>query len=656
MASFTATKTGWTSTLNVNQTSQNIDNNTSIVSWNISTTAKSGYSAYNRYTGKGARVTVRINGQVVHDTTHTYTINSGQTKQWASGTYTVPHNSDGTKTVSVSFTISDPGVSVFDSNGGGNLTLTTIPRTTVPTFNKSEVVLGDSVLITLPRASANFTHNIDFKYGNNAFTRIVTGATTSYSWSPQLNLATYFPSSTKGIFLIRVRTMNGNAEIGFRDYNITLSAPSSMIPTITQTVSQTGTSLSVYVQGYSKARVSVSGAGVYNSTIVSTSTSIKVGNTVIQSSNSSNFESGILSQATTYSIISTVTDSRGRTASKTTNITVQAYERPKINNIKTYRSTTTGLAKDDEANMTVGGTPVITSLSGNSFTYKVEYKEKESATSYNQAFSVNANNVHKVVTLPASLEKEWEVKHTITDRITSVVITRWITSDILTLDFHSSGQGIAFGKVANTANLFEISDNWSLKGGKVNDLIDENLNDVTRTGVYLQSLNAGATTAKNYPENKAGYLEVYSRSDKNYILQRYTTIDNSRIYQRARYLYSGASNDGWYAWRLTWGVLDRRAEIRIISPAVNTLICKQQGNVVHLRFYIDMSKVGPSYEELLELPYNIGTYQSGSVSNRYSSASPREAFVFIHERKVQIQYGGLTQKNGSLVCSFTYMV
>lgn len=104
------------------------------------------------------------------------------------------------------------------------------------------------------------------------------------------------------------------------------------------------------------------------------------------------------------------------------------------------------------------------------------------------------------------------------------------------------------------------------------------------------------------------------------------------------------------------GVIDRRSDIRIISPAVNTLMCKQQGNVVHLRFYIDMSKVGASYEELLELPYNIGTYQSGSVSNRYSSAAAREAFVFIHERKVQIQYGGLTQKNGSLVCSFTYMV
>ena len=68
---------------------------------------------------------------------------------------------------------------------------------------------------------------------------------------------------------------------------------------------------------------------------------------------------------------------------------------------------------------------------------------------------------------------------------------------------------------------------------KIRDLgASENLNDITQTGRYHQSSNAGASLALNYPEAKAGLLVVYN---DGYVYQEYHTYTNTGVYRRTKY-------------------------------------------------------------------------------------------------------------------------
>lgn len=75
-------------------------------------------------------------------------------------------------------------------------------------------------------------------------------------------------------------------------------------------------------------------------------------------------------------------------------------------------------------------------------------------------------------------------------------------------------------------------------------LTDENLDDVTETGSYVQIYNNQATSARNYPSGRAGFLEVLN-SDRGYgvgIIQRYTD------YQNADNVWSRSWYDSWGPW------------------------------------------------------------------------------------------------------------
>lgn len=67
-----------------------------------------------------------------------------------------------------------------------------------------------------------------------------------------------------------------------------------------------------------------------------------------------------------------------------------------------------------------------------------------------------------------------------------------------------------------------------------------NLNDCITPGVWHQPLTAGATAGTNYPENRAGLLEVAVAAPMIY--QTYTGYSSGRMFWRGRY------NTAWSAW------------------------------------------------------------------------------------------------------------
>lgn len=122
---------GYKLRLDVSESSYSVDNNTSTVSWTLYIV-----NGGSRFAGASFQYTVTINGSKRADYSgydvDTRDVDYGQPHKLASGTYTVGHNNDGTKTIACSATCSGGG-GYGPGNGscGGNLTLTTIPRAAV---------------------------------------------------------------------------------------------------------------------------------------------------------------------------------------------------------------------------------------------------------------------------------------------------------------------------------------------------------------------------------------------------------------------------------------------------------------------------------------------------------------------------------------------
>lgn len=140
--------------------------------------------------------------------------------------------------------------------------------------------------------------------------------------------------------------------MGTRVYAFTITAPSSVVPTISSVTATPVNSNSVinswkiYVYGKTKATIAISGAaGAYGSTIRSYSitTSPNIG-----SSTASSFTTSEIYATGTITVTAKVTDSRGRTASKSASFSVYAYSAPSFSLVEGYRCNSAG-TRDDAA-------------------------------------------------------------------------------------------------------------------------------------------------------------------------------------------------------------------------------------------------------------------------------------------------------------------
>ena len=213
--------------------SQSIENNSSVVSWEMLLVAIGASGAIESGVKKPWEVVVNGNRYTGSGTTG---ISGGETKVLASGSTTIPHNADGSKTFAFSFMQEFKGLvfageNITAKSGSGNGTLTRIPRTSKPTLSASSVELGKTLTIYTNRASSSFTHRIYYGWYGTTFTQIATGVGASYAWTVPLTFANNIPDATSGWGTIRVETYNGSTKLGTADVAFTATVPASMKPT-----------------------------------------------------------------------------------------------------------------------------------------------------------------------------------------------------------------------------------------------------------------------------------------------------------------------------------------------------------------------------------------------------------------------------------------
>ena len=567
MASITATgsKGHHNFTFEVTQGTQNVANNTSAISYNFKLSPKVSSWDWGQW---GANISYTLTIKDSAGTSllsHTAPIadyDGYATVTLKSGSLNVTHKSDGSQSLSYSFSVTDTSGQTYtpgNASASGTLTLTTIPRATIPTLSATSVTMGSAVTITIKPASSTFKHKVRYTFGKltdqtsglSAGIDFTAQGNVTVTFTPPTSLGAQIPSANSGTCAINVYTYQSNGlHVGTTTVNLTLSVP-SYTPSV-KIDSITGTHLlgGEYVQGKTALVVTASGSASYGATIASYTTEVDGKTYTGTPITTSMLSSG------SKTVKVTVKDSRGKTATATsTAFTVQPYVIPSITSVTATRQT--------------DGTTVIVAVNGsvssvnskNAKTIKVTINgvtNTITSSSYTISGTTTFTNV--------STDKTFEVKAEITDSYITVSKNATLPTVAVTMDFYKDGKGAAFGKVSEESGLLEVA--WPLKSPSVDNLLggygtaitsgsDLNTTTYVNVGTYVCNTNAVAAGLKNCPTTNAFKMAVTNVLYKNpnpytganwYLVREIMDLYGHKYYQYAHcYAGTGWSYSAWFA-------------------------------------------------------------------------------------------------------------
>lgn len=227
----------YTLKLEVTETATSTANNTSTLSWKLTLLTGSTY-----FSGVRVGYTVKIDGTTVGSLNYTNatakSMNRNDSWEMASGTTTVTHGTDGSKTIAagaitaVLNTQTGNIVPNISLASGSALVLTTIPRASTIAISGSSTLMGTARTITITRASSSFTHTLTYAYGSASGTIATKTSSTSVSFTPPTSLAAQVESGAiRKSGTITCTTYNGNTAIGTDTISFVAQIPASTATT-----------------------------------------------------------------------------------------------------------------------------------------------------------------------------------------------------------------------------------------------------------------------------------------------------------------------------------------------------------------------------------------------------------------------------------------
>ena len=458
---------------------QNVNGNYSTVSTNLYIDSLQSWASV--YDGTSSACNININGNN-KSFSNTSTVGAYESKWLGSHSATIYHNSDGSKWFEIStshnFDITWNGAYVGTVNLYGSAWLNTIPRATTPALSNYNPIMGENITIYLPRASDSFTHYVFHDFYAGTWTKINTTAVgTSLSWTvPLKEYAQRMQNAVTGGGRIQVDTYNGGTFIGSKIVNFTATVPASVVPTISagqvthaETVAGLATKFANYVQGKSKIRATVAGTGaMIDGVSVSTITGyrIQMNGQTYNTNDATSFE---LVNAGAQDIIYTVTDSRGRTASRTVSISPLAYKPPILSVLSASRCEADGTPNDEGeyAKVTIGATlSALNNLNNKIFTLSKKPVTSEIWT--NQNVSSGTYTIATTVIISGiSGNNAWDIKFTVQDYFNTgdtISKTIQLSTAFTLIDYFKGGKGLAFGKVAEKEGFENNLKTWFTGG------------------------------------------------------------------------------------------------------------------------------------------------------------------------------------------------
>lgn len=456
-----AIRTGYRIQIAWEVTEQSVANNTSTVTAKVQLVSTGSSYTINSSASKSGSLT--ING-TKYSFTFTAALSGNQTKTIFTKPVTVSHGSDGAKTCSFScvagIDVTLGGTFYGDVTASGSGVFDTIPRaSTISSVTSSVSVNGtNEVTVNISRKASSFTHTVDFKFGS--YSKTTTGVGTSTSYAIPTSWLNAIPNATSGTATVTVTTYSGNTKIGSAvAEKFSITVPSTVVPTFSSVgVADTTTHQSTFgnmVQNKSKAKLTITAAGAYGSTITAYKTVFE-GKTYTGATPTT----ATITGSGTVTATITITDSRGRTASTTKTWTVVAYTAPKIAKFQCVRCLADGTENYEGTYLKAVLNFTVAAVSNkNTASYTVEYKLKTAAAwtalTSGSSYALSSTIISEKSFL--STENSYDIRLSVKDSFTTVTSITDIPTAFTLLDFNASGKGVAFGKVSELTEGVEFA-------------------------------------------------------------------------------------------------------------------------------------------------------------------------------------------------------
>ena len=541
--------------LEVNETSYSIENNDSPTKWELWLERGSTW-VYDLNNESLAEA--EINDQKVISKYVSFDLRNTNRVLLGSGTLTIPHNEDGTKSITIRARLTNVADQGDIDWFYGTVTLTNIPRaSSINSINVTE--LEQPITLNINKKVDGFKHRVWWQINDSGWVDLGNGHDTNVQFTVPIDYANRITNSENGSLDVCVRTYQGNNQIGEDVYKrgLNIKVPSSIVPTlnaisIAERTAKIAESIPSgnYIKDKSIMRVTAEGAvGVYGSKIVSTE--ITVDDLVVRS-HTGDFPAN---KAGTLNVTAKVTDSRGRTATKSTAVKVLDYYSPRIIAFLANR-TGNGTNKTIMANVIANVSPlIIDGVNKNPYTLKIQYSEKK-ANRWLDAITFKNESTEKInrqIDCGAfyDLAKAYNIRIMIQDKLSDIVdsvllvrssrvLMAWGDNRLaiggfpelkdhfesfLPVAFHSSlnvEEGIMSRGKPIQEFVVTSRDGKSLKyNGDLNNLR-------TAGGYHAFGVQHNPTNTNNY-----GYVCVITHSnDSSYCVQFYVPFNSDQVYIR----------------------------------------------------------------------------------------------------------------------------
>lgn len=496
------------------QTSQDVEANTTTISWTIKGTGGDTSLYY-----MAGPIVASINGSVIYSSTTRVKLTTRAAV--ASGTYIVKHNRVGEGSLSVEVegaiyykTVNSTGAKTWD--------LTTIPRASVPTLGSSTVELGKIVTIFTNTVSDRFRHKIFYNWygktnGEPTWVLIDQDVTTYKVWTVPETFAENLPGVTEGTGTIRCETWDGDSLIGTKDVTFKGVVPESFRPSTDIWVADPTGYREIYgdlVQGVSKMDINLNPTLSYGSPITK---SITFANGAIYGT--TEFSTDVVQDADSTEIKAQVTDERGRDSIVESYILpVIPYERPVVSALSVRRCDEDGTENDQGEYVQVTFSAKIYDLRGqNSAKYTLTYTADEDShteelTDLNGTYVLNNYTLEPFA---ADGSKTYQVTITAEDDIDEGDRSTSISTAFTIMSWGPDGTSMAIGKVAEKENTLEVALDMDVTGattfkGSVVGVLPDTIDHIVEAGTEAM----GSNGTWHWTKWASGRAECYGR--RNY--------------------------------------------------------------------------------------------------------------------------------------------
>lgn len=436
---------------------------------------------------------------------------------------------------------------------------------------------GTSITLTVNPTNQAYSHRVIWSFGKQTNTQELEAGIEKpeSSWSIPLTFCSEIPNSTSGIGSAQLITLNGDTRIGStQKYTFTVNVPADIVPSAgalnakpvyTTSVSESWSS--VYVQGYTAIGLELPSVdGSYGSTITSV-TFTGWGDTLDGTADNGTYKATteIMNTSGQITLTATITDSRGRTATKTRTISVLSSAAPRISSVSAVRCLSDGTRSDLGTCALVTVNFAISEVGDNTAHTSAYYRET-GTSSYTNAETEFANGEPFIIGAgdgtgdgALSADKSYDIMVVISDDLgghSEAVVM--IPTATYVFHFRDGGKAIGVGRAASdTDNTLTINENWKVYIGGVdmasyhkhltyNGMVTGDFDTYLTPGTY----DVTVSSLGHQPVARPGQLIVMSVSgdehtDSFTLAQVFITRDANAVYMR-QYTRSTQTFSAWH--------------------------------------------------------------------------------------------------------------